>query len=158
MEVSRPGRGWSSCDVGATTDLDVTTTDMLFELVRELHGRSIEVLLAQVKGSVRDRMRRTGIMTEVTEDRVYLSIGSAVIDFHRRWPTGDATPTEDAGRPSDPGRQALPVESVSRSSAISARSMASSSTIASGARRRRGTGPVPGRPRPAPARLLRRRR
>jgi hypothetical protein len=25
-------------------------------------------------------------MTEVTEDRVYLSIGSAVIDFQRRWP------------------------------------------------------------------------
>jgi MFS superfamily sulfate permease-like transporter len=83
-------------DLAATADLDVTTTDMMFELVRELHGRSIEVLLAQVKGSVRDRMRRTGLMDEVTEDRVYLSIGSAVIDFQHRWPDGNAAPAADA--------------------------------------------------------------
>ena len=85
---------------------------MLFDLVRELHGRSIEVLLAQVKGSVRDRMRRTGLMDELTEDRVYLSVGSAAIDFQRRWPGGNAAPeagthVEDARR-SSPGRQALP--------------------------------------------------
>jgi high affinity sulfate transporter 1 len=73
-------------DLAATADIDVTTTDMLFGLVGELHGRSIEVLLAQVKGPVRDRMRRTGFMDEVGEDRVYLSIGSAVIDFERRRP------------------------------------------------------------------------
>ena len=73
-------------DLAATSDLDVTTADMLFGLLEDLHARSIEVLLAQVKGRVRDRLRRTGLMTELGEDRVYLSIGSAVIDFQRRWP------------------------------------------------------------------------
>jgi high affinity sulfate transporter 1 len=73
-------------DLAATADLDVTTTDMLFSLVADLRARSIEVLLAQVKGTVRDRLRRTGLMAELGEDRVYLSIGSAVTDFQRRWP------------------------------------------------------------------------
>ena len=74
-------------DMAATADLDVTTADMLLGLLQDLHARSIEVLLAQVKGTVRDRLRKTGVMTELGEDRVYLSIGSAVTDFQRRWPT-----------------------------------------------------------------------
>jgi high affinity sulfate transporter 1 len=78
-------------DLAATADLDVTTTDMLFELVAELRLRSIEVLVAQVKGTVRDRLRKTGLMDELGEDRVYLSISSAVNDFGRRWP-----PTDDS--------------------------------------------------------------
>ncbi len=75
---------------------------MLFDLVADLRSRSIEVLLAQVKGSVRDRLRKTGLMTELGEDRVYLSIGSAVTDFLRRWPPeGEAaTPGEPAAAPS----------------------------------------------------------
>jgi MFS superfamily sulfate permease-like transporter len=73
-------------DLAATADLDVTTTDMLFELVSDLRSRSIEVLVAQVRGTVRDRLRKTGLMDELGEDRVYLSIGSAVNDFGRRWP------------------------------------------------------------------------
>jgi high affinity sulfate transporter 1 len=75
-------------DLAATADLDVTTTDMLFELVADLEERSIEPMLAQVKGSVRDRMRRTGLMDRIGEDRLYLSMGAGVTDFLRR--LGDA--------------------------------------------------------------------
>ncbi len=100
-------------DLAATADLDVTTTDMLFELVRDLEERSIEMLLAQVKGSVRDRMRRTGLMARIGEDRLYLSIGSGVSDFGRRWPVaatdgapavivGEEPPGEPAGEGSTP--------------------------------------------------------
>ena len=71
-------------DLAATADLDVTTTDMLFELVADLEERSIEPMLAQVKGSVRDRMRRTGLMERIGEDRLYLSMGAGVTDFLRR--------------------------------------------------------------------------
>jgi SulP family sulfate permease len=73
-------------DLGATSDLDVTTADMLFELLDELGTREIEVLLAQVKGSVRDRMRKTGLMARVGEDRLYLSVELAVTDFGGRPP------------------------------------------------------------------------
>jgi len=81
-------------DLAATADLDVTTADMLRELHADLRARDVEVLLAQVKGPVRDRMRRTGLMAEMGEDRVYLSIGSAVTDFGRRWPPEAQAPAE----------------------------------------------------------------
>ena len=94
-------------DLAATADLDVTTTDMLFELARDLEERSIEMLLAQVKGSVRDRMRRTGLMASIGEDRLYLSIGSGVTDFGRRWPAAAAEsgPAGNGGEepPREPG-------------------------------------------------------
>ena len=83
-------------DLAATADLDVTTTDMLFELVADLEAQSIEVMLAQVKGSVRDRLRRTGLMTKIGEDRLYLSLGSAVTDFQRRWPAEAIAAADDA--------------------------------------------------------------
>jgi MFS superfamily sulfate permease-like transporter len=91
----RPEPNGVLIDMAATADLDVTTTDMLLELVADMRARSIEVLLAQVKGTVRDRMRRTGLMDLLGEDRVYLSIGSAVTDFQRRWPPDE--PAVDAG-------------------------------------------------------------
>ena len=77
-------------DLAATADLDVTTTDMLFELVADLEERSIEPMLAQVKSSVRDRMRRTGLMERIGEDRLYLSMGAGVTDFLRRRGGGEA--------------------------------------------------------------------
>jgi sulfate permease, SulP family len=68
-------------DLGATADLDVTTGDMLSTLVGDLQGQGVEVLLAQVKGKVRDRMRKTGIMDRIGEDHVYLSIPAGVEAF-----------------------------------------------------------------------------
>ena len=68
---------------------------MLYELVADMEERSVEVMLAQVKGSVRDRLRRTGLMVRIGEDRIYLSIGSGVTDFGRR--LGEAPPEPGAG-------------------------------------------------------------
>jgi high affinity sulfate transporter 1 len=65
-------------DIGATNDLDVTTTDMLKELVEALGVRGTRLVLAQAKGPVRDRMRRTGLMDEIGEDRVLMSVPAAV--------------------------------------------------------------------------------
>jgi MFS superfamily sulfate permease-like transporter len=79
-------------DLAATADLDVTTGDMLVDLVGSLRDRQVEVLLAQVKGPVRDRLRRTGVMDEIGEDRVHLSVGAGVSDFLRRWPPEVETP------------------------------------------------------------------
>jgi SulP family sulfate permease len=90
-------------DLAATADLDVTTTDMLFELVAELRARSIEILIAQVKGAVRDRLRKTGLMAELGEDRVYLSVASAVADFRRRVaPEDDAEAREERTATTEP--------------------------------------------------------
>jgi sulfate permease, SulP family len=65
-------------DLGATGDLDVTATDLLAELYGELQRRGITLLLAQVKGTVRDRMRRTGLMAVLGEDHVHPTLAMAV--------------------------------------------------------------------------------
>jgi high affinity sulfate transporter 1 len=65
-------------DIGATADLDVATTDMLAALVTELRGAEVELRLAQVRGSVRDRMRRTGLVDLIGEANWFLSDEAAV--------------------------------------------------------------------------------
>jgi MFS superfamily sulfate permease-like transporter len=78
-------------DIGATADLDVATTDMLAALSVELETRGTDFRLAQVRGSVRDRMRRTGLMTTLGEDHCYLSVEAAVAETTTATPTSPAT-------------------------------------------------------------------
>ncbi len=74
----RAGTHYVAVALGATGDLDVTATDLLSELYGELRRQGIIVYLAQVKGSVRDRLRRTGLMTVLGEDHVFQTIPEAV--------------------------------------------------------------------------------
>jgi SulP family sulfate permease len=71
-------------DLGASADLDVASMDMLRSLVDELKELGSDVMLAQVRGSVRDRLRKSGIMVEIGENRIYRSVAAAVHDFERR--------------------------------------------------------------------------
>jgi sulfate permease, SulP family len=73
-------------DLGASADLDVASLDMLMNLVRELDEANVDVLLAQVRGKVRDRLRKAGVMADIGENRVYLSVAAAVADFEQRNP------------------------------------------------------------------------
>jgi sulfate permease, SulP family len=103
VAARRPAPRGVLIDMSATADLDVTATDMLTDLFDGLRARQIEVLLAQVKSSVRDRMRRTGLMGHVGEDRIYFSLGSAVADFQERWPAdGDRNAPTDGDRNAPP--------------------------------------------------------
>jgi MFS superfamily sulfate permease-like transporter len=65
-------------DIGATADLDVATTDMLSTLVTNLRGDGIQLRLAQVRSSVRDRMRQTGLIDVIGEERCFYSVEAAV--------------------------------------------------------------------------------
>jgi high affinity sulfate transporter 1 len=65
-------------DVGATTDLDVTTTDMLAQLLDDLEERGVALSLAQAKGKVRDRLARTGLLERIGSDGIYFSVAQAV--------------------------------------------------------------------------------
>jgi SulP family sulfate permease len=81
-------------DIGATADFDVATTDMLAALHADLGEAGIELRLSQVRGSVRDRMRRTGLMATIGEDHCFLSDEAAVA---APLPTRPATPAADTG-------------------------------------------------------------
>ena len=86
-------------NIGATADLDVATIDMFNELIADLQRRPIELRLAQVRGPVRDRMRRTGLMDAVGEERVFLSVSSAVED---RLPPAEPPRKPPADMPTEP--------------------------------------------------------
>ena len=82
-------------DLGATADLDVATNDMLRALHTDLRESGIELRLAQVRGSVRDRMRRTGLMGIVGEDHCYLSNEVAAAAPLPARPPADSSPAEE---------------------------------------------------------------
>lgn len=67
----------------AITDVDVTAADALRDLYQELEQRGISLHFAGVKGPVKDRMRRYGLMRELGADRFWSTTGSAIDDFRR---------------------------------------------------------------------------
>jgi sulfate permease, SulP family len=84
-------------DLGASADLDIGTSDMLRDLTSDLRQASIDLLLAQVRGSVRQRMRRTGLYEHIGEDHIFLSVEAAVRAFLNRPPADALLPA--AGGP-----------------------------------------------------------
>ena len=75
---ARPDVRAVALDLGATGDLDVTATDLLGETLAELRRRDILLVLVQVKGIVRDRLRRTGLMDVIGEENVHATMAEAV--------------------------------------------------------------------------------
>jgi MFS superfamily sulfate permease-like transporter len=71
-------------DLGASADLDIGTADMLRDLASDLRQAGIDLLLAQVRGSVRERMRVTGLFDHIGEDHIFLSVDAAVQSFLSR--------------------------------------------------------------------------
>jgi MFS superfamily sulfate permease-like transporter len=60
------------------TDVDSTAIEVLTELHEELQRREIDLCFAELKGPVKDRLRRYGLLEEVGEEHVYPTIGFAV--------------------------------------------------------------------------------
>jgi MFS superfamily sulfate permease-like transporter len=68
-------------DLGASADLDIGTSDMLQALISDLRQAGIDLLFSQVRGSVRDRMRMTGLLDHIGSEHIYPSIDAAVKAF-----------------------------------------------------------------------------
>jgi hypothetical protein len=70
--------------VAASADLDIGTTDMLRDLYSDLGTNQIVLLFARIKGSVLDRMQKTGLLEHIGEDHLYASTIAAVAAFQVR--------------------------------------------------------------------------
>ena len=79
-------------DLAASADLDIGTTDMLRDLCSDLRAKQIDLLFAQIRGSVRDRMRKTGLLEHLGEEHLYASIAAAVAAFQARPAPVEAPP------------------------------------------------------------------
>jgi SulP family sulfate permease len=80
-------------DLAASADLDIGTADMLRDLYSDLHAKQIDLLFAQIRGSVRDRMLKTGLLEHVGGDHLYASIAAAVAAFQARPAPAEVLPT-----------------------------------------------------------------
>jgi SulP family sulfate permease len=58
-------------DIEATIELDVTTSDALYELIGALEERGTRLVIVHAKGTVRDRMRKVGLLERLGPDGIY---------------------------------------------------------------------------------------
>ena len=61
--------------------LDTTGAAALVELAGELRGQDIKLSLARVRDPVRERIRSTGVESEIGEDHIYETISEGVHAF-----------------------------------------------------------------------------
>jgi MFS superfamily sulfate permease-like transporter len=81
------------------TDIDTTAADTLRDLLEELRAEGITLAFAELKGPVKDRLRRYGLFDAVGDDRFFPTVGTAV-DGYIEAPA----PPGSTGRNASPGR------------------------------------------------------
>ena len=63
------------------TSVDVTSADMLVELDETLRAAGIELCFAEMKGPVKDKLKRFGLFTRLGADAFFPTIGAAVSGY-----------------------------------------------------------------------------
>jgi high affinity sulfate transporter 1 len=76
-EMSPPPRA-VIFDAASQDQIDVTGTEVLKGLLKELHGKGIDVYVAEVHAPVLEYGRQTGLLEAVGEDRVFPTVDAAV--------------------------------------------------------------------------------
>jgi high affinity sulfate transporter 1 len=70
-------------DMEATSDIDIETVDVLSEIKDELKNKGIELMLARVRGSVRDIMKRSKLKEMIKEKRIFNTVRDAVAEYKK---------------------------------------------------------------------------
>jgi high affinity sulfate transporter 1 len=76
-EAAQPVR-WVVVAAEPITDVDTTAADTLHQLLEELGQAQVTLAFAELKGPVKDRLRRYGLFEAVGPDRFFPTIGTAV--------------------------------------------------------------------------------
>ena len=69
---------WFVVAAEPVTSVDVTAADMLAELDEELHKAGIELVFAEMKDPVKDKLKRFGLFTSLGSDLFFPTLGQAV--------------------------------------------------------------------------------
>jgi len=72
---------WLVVGAEPITSVDVTSADTLDELDRSLHEAGIELCFAEMKGPVKDKLKRFGLFSRFGEKRFFATLGEAVSDY-----------------------------------------------------------------------------
>jgi MFS superfamily sulfate permease-like transporter len=68
-------------DLGATTDLDAPSADVLAELGEELHRRNVRLMLMRVITPVRQMLERAGAMEKIRPEDIFVGPPEAVLAY-----------------------------------------------------------------------------
>jgi SulP family sulfate permease len=68
-------------DLGATTDLDVPSADMLGELAEELHSRNVRFMLMRMIMPMRQMLELAGIMQKIRPEDIFTDPIEAILDY-----------------------------------------------------------------------------
>jgi MFS superfamily sulfate permease-like transporter len=60
------------------TDIDITAADVLADLDQDLERAGIELCFAEMKGPVKDRLKRYGLFSTLGEQNFFPTLGEAV--------------------------------------------------------------------------------
>jgi MFS superfamily sulfate permease-like transporter len=60
------------------TSVDITSADALDELDKTLHEAGIVLCFAEMKGPVKDKLKRFGLFSRLGEQRFFATLGEAV--------------------------------------------------------------------------------
>nr|MBP7981950.1 SulP family inorganic anion transporter [Arenimonas sp.] len=74
---------WLVIAAEPVTSVDVTSADMLLELDELLHAEGIEMCFAEMKGPVKDTLKRFGLFTRLGENNFFPTLGSAVSAYRK---------------------------------------------------------------------------
>ena len=72
---------WLVVGAEPITSVDVTSADALDELDGTLHEAGIELCFAEMKGPVKDKLKRFGLFARLGEQRFFATLGEAVSDY-----------------------------------------------------------------------------
>ncbi len=72
---------WLVVGAEPITSVDVTSADTLDELDKTLHEAGIELCFAEMKGPVKDKLKRFGLFARLGEQRFFATLGEAVSDY-----------------------------------------------------------------------------
>ncbi len=102
-------------DIEATNELDVTTSDALYELAGTLESRGSQLVIVHAKGNVRDRMRKVDLVERLGPTGMYPSERIAVDALREAWAATDAqrASSNDGADEALEAREALELEADS---------------------------------------------
>ena len=72
---------WLVVAAEPVTSVDVTSCDMVAELDETLHAQGIELVFAELKDPVKDKLKRFGLFAQLGEQSFYPTIGAAVSNY-----------------------------------------------------------------------------
>jgi high affinity sulfate transporter 1 len=84
VAATSPRIRWVVVAAEPITDVDTTAADALRDLLGELRQQGVVLAFAEMKGPVKDRLRRYGLYDEVGEDGYLRATGVAWVDWEER--------------------------------------------------------------------------